>query len=124
LLALWLHDTADPVSTLRGYLYDDQNRSESNKKEAVLVPVAGRTLPIVEFSTRQQQTVASNFKMLFNSGDYAALKDLFSRNTIVCYRDRWGRKAFGAILDLSIDDELGDQRTTLTVNAVDYSEAV
>lgn len=45
-------------------------------------------------------------------------------STVVCYRDPYGRRVFGSMSDLSIDDQMiGLASLSFTVNKVDYDES-
>lgn len=119
-----LHDPLDWVGTLRSFRYNEDVASHSLQVEAVLTQYQGRTAPVVEFGDAEQESV--EVPLLHSKGrdDINALLALIRRRTILCYRDKNGRKAFGVITELPSEDTFYGATTSLTLAVVDYTEAV
>jgi len=121
---VWLHDPVDPVGTTHHFLYDGLECGEDWQPEAEMLRFAGRTLPVIEFGEQAEERVRVGLQMLKNSNDWAVLRALARRRSILCYRDGSGRKVFGVILKLPEIDTHYGQEATFEIIAVDYSEAV
>lgn len=119
----WLHDPAD-TATLHQFKYDGSGRNSDWQPEAELVRYTGRVNPVVVFGEAEDERVTVSLQMDKNDTDYTKLMSLIKRKSLLCYRDGRGRKVFGVVLALPMNDEFYGNTTTITVEKTSHTEAV
>ncbi|GAB6171988.1 hypothetical protein JCM15765_14660 [Paradesulfitobacterium aromaticivorans] len=123
LTGVWLHDVADSAATIRRYQYDGDGRSVNWETDAVMLQFAGRSKPVAEFGETNDGRVRAQL-LLNDENDFAALESLVYRKSTVCYRDGRGRKTFGIVKKLPIDDQTFGYTTSVEIFETDYKEEV
>lgn len=125
LTGTWLHDVADPETTARQYLFGSNAREESISAEAVVLPLVGRSLPLVEFGQNERQRIGLTFVVPFDEAHddvVTGLRDLVNLRSTLCYRDGRGRLAFGVLTGISIVDEKSGTVVSTTLEVNNYRE--
>lgn len=124
LTGVWLYAMDDPANTIHHFPFDGGGRNTDWQAEASFMQFAGRTHPIVEFGESEEGKFSAQLQMLSGSQDYSKLDTLVKRKETVCWRDGRGRRAFGVITALPIQDETFGYTTTVSLTEISYSEAV
>jgi hypothetical protein len=125
LRGVWLHDVADPSGTAHNFLYDGQGRSEHWSGQAAFRQYVGRTYQSVDWDLTEQHEINLHPQLWKRTDDYEALMALVRRKGTICYRDGKGRKMFGVIPTVSVDDVLGfGAHSSLSVVRIDHTEGV
>lgn len=124
LTGVWLYVMDDPANTIHHFPFDGGGRNTDWQAEASFMQFAGRTRPIVEFGESEEGKFSAQLQMLSGSQDYSKLDTLVKRKETVCWRDGRGRRAFGVITALPIQDETFGYTTTVSLTEISYSEAV
>lgn len=86
----------------------------------------GREKPVFQYSGFKDNTTNLNFT-LYNEEDLALLEKIYNNGGVILYRDNKGRKIYGVIPSISIDDNLdfdGWVGVNLSLYEIDYSEEV
>lgn len=123
LTGLWMHDTSDPSGTLL-HLPRNLEQSEEWNPDVSLMRFAGRPRPVAEFGEMAESRLKVKL-LLFKEQDWwRFLKELVQRRSVLCVRDSRGRKIFGVIAALPVQDTVYGQTVDLEVLEVDYSEVV
>lgn len=123
-MGIWLHEAADPLTTLHQFKLVNPGRSDNWQPTAALVQFAGRRLPVAEYDETEQRSISVKLTMLKNSGDGEALERLIKSKNTLCYRDARGRKMFCHAFELPTDDEFYGNTVSLKFEEVSYSEEV
>nr|WP_091275817.1 hypothetical protein [Alteribacillus persepolensis] len=124
LKGIWLHDVANPEETLHQFKYFEQGRGASKTLGGSMMQFEGRSLPMAEYSEREEQNVQVTLQIKKDSGDMEKLRGLIqSRNTLL-YRDARGRRIFCAVFALSETDEPWGYSVPLDIQAVYREEEV
>ncbi|MGM8215181.1 DNRLRE domain-containing protein [Bacillaceae bacterium W0354] len=120
---VWLHDVTDPT-TLHNFRADGDGRTNDWRAQATHMKFAGRKYQVTEFSEHEDDVVNVNLKMFREWEDYNALNIIIKAKNTVCYRDGRGRKIFGTIIELPVNDTVYGYDTSIQVTATSYSEEV
>jgi len=120
---LWLNDAADPVTALQLLLHIAPTK-ERKQQDITLIKLAGRSLPVVEFGETRSNTLGIERVTLTGTTHKAELEALYDSQATLILRDYRGRKVFGVIGGLDIEDEHYGERIGFDFTAVDYNEGV
>ena len=96
-------------------------RSYSNNPGGSFVQYSGRKCPVWE----PDEHIAAGWSMTYFLRTWAEVEkfiDLYERNATVLYRDAKGRKMYGVMTGLTIDDDRYGYIISFTVNEVDFKE--
>lgn len=124
LQGVWIHVPNQAPGTEVQFVWDGRKSDESTQLEVEKVRVKGRTYPVAIFGDGEEYTVRQTLQLLNAQPQYESLYEAFMRKTVLLYRDNRGRKVFGIISGLPKDDGFVVSETTITVDAIDYSETV
>lgn len=97
LQGVWLHDPSDPAGTVFHFAYNEDGAQESYAREMVLSQYAGREFPVVDYGEAVSQALAISLDTLDEDDDLDTLRGFLDRQTILCYRDKKGRRLYGAL---------------------------
>lgn len=121
------HSLIAPVSDLTNIfvftrsLDGPPKRSYSNSPGGSFVQYSGRKRPVWE----SDEHIAAGWSMTYFLRTWAEVErfiDLYERNATVLYRDAKGRKMYGVMTGLTIDDDRYGYVVSFTVNEVDFKE--
>jgi len=121
---VWMHDVASPAATAHQYVYDGRGRASDWSIPATYLQFAGRVAPVVELGESATTKVSIGLELLRTGPDRAILEAFVQTKPTVCYRDGAGRKLFGVVAELSLDDQPQGTDADFTVEGIDFSEAV
>ncbi|MFB5189061.1 hypothetical protein [Alicyclobacillus fastidiosus] len=79
---------------------------------------------MADIADQETDQVVVTIDCLSSSGDLEALRSLIDRQSTLLYRDARGRKKYGVIASVPETEQTWGTQVQLTVNAVDYEEAV
>lgn len=83
----------------------------------------GRKYPVFEHSEHTEFTMS--FTYFFKQySDVQRIIDMSDRKNVVLYRDAKGRKVYGALTSVSVQDNLHGYSVSFTITATDYNEVV
>lgn len=120
-----IHAANDPAGTIKFLKYNDAGATDTLSTETVVTQYQGRPYPVVEYGDANTYEVSVPTIQAINGGtDAFDLRALIALKTTLCYRDRKGRKVFGAASASQIADMRGGETTSLDITAVDYTEGV
>lgn len=120
---VWLHDVTDE-STLHHFIGDGNGRTNNWQSESANLQFAGRKYPVTYFGEQVTNSVSATLEMPRRWKDHEALNRIVKAKNIVCYRDGVGRKIFGTITELPINDVNYGYETEITITETSYSEEV
>lgn len=99
-------------------------RTISNRIEATDHRLAGRKMPIREFSENESRSVAITFEVM-TIDEANAVEAMAMLKKVVAYRDLKGRLIYVSFTGISVDDQTASHLVTLNdCIEVDYSEVV
>lgn len=87
---------------------------------------AGREKAVTQFEEFEDTNLNLSFT-LYEKGDLQKLEDIIKAKETVLYRDNRGKKIYGTISGLSMDDDIIDENwynISFAISEVDYSEVV
>lgn len=120
-----LHSVTDPAGTIKFFKFNDAGATDTYTTESALIQYQGREYPVVEFGDAVSREISvPTIQAINGSTDADDLRALIALKTILCYRDRKGRKVFGVAPSSQIADMRGGETTSLDLTAVDYDEGV
>lgn len=123
LAGLWLHDVLDPAGT--ALKLPNRARSTNYQLELGYHRYAGRTRPVARFGQNDDFTAQFGALLRDDGTQKASLEVLLRRKATLCVRDNAGRKVFGTIGALPMQDlTWGGTEVNLTVTETAYSEEV
>ncbi|MBB6451979.1 hypothetical protein HNQ94_000400 [Salirhabdus euzebyi] len=120
---VWLHDVTD-TDTLHHFMADGSGRDTQWAAQSANIYFAGRKSPVTYFGDQEEDVLTVTLEMLRDWEDYERLNQIIKAKNIVCYRDGRGRKIFGTITELPINDTRYGNETTIKVTRTSYSEVV
>jgi hypothetical protein len=120
----WIHVASNPAGTIHQFPYDGEGRSADHNLTATMMAFEGRTLPVADIADQETQSIKITVQCLRGSNDLQALRNLLAAKQTVLYRDSRGRKVYGVISALPERDERWGTSVDLTIQAVDYQEAI
>ncbi|WAH38623.1 sialidase family protein [Alicyclobacillus dauci] len=123
LSGIWLHDPADPT-TLTRFKLRENNRTSKTDYGQTLMHFEGRELPVADMDDQVDQQIQVTIDCLKTNGDLDSLRALIARKSVLLYRDGKGRKVYGVVSEVPETEQDWGTQVQLTVNAVDYQEAV
>lgn len=100
--------------------YNGDEAEDDYQPEAALIQYDGRAFPVVEFGTSVSRQLRVNVSMKTDA-QVAALRTMLLSRSVICYRDRRGRKVWAFVTADAIVDTIYGYNTNLTITAVDYS---
>jgi hypothetical protein len=121
---VWIHEAANPLTTLHQFKRVSFGRSENWQPTAAMMQFAGRRLPVAEYDETEQRSISVKLTMLKESNDREAIEKLIRSKNTLCYRDARGRKMFCHAFELPIEDEFYGNTVSLKFEEVSYSEEV
>ena len=116
-----IHDPSDPAGTIKSFRLNDDGAEDEVTPESALVPVHGRTYPLLEYGVAESRIINVSVVHSKGSTDADALRALMRRRTTLCYRDAKGRKAYGRLEVGGTKDTFYGHVTSLTFTATDYA---
>lgn len=120
-----LYAANDPDGTIKFFKFNDAGATDTLSTETVVTQYQGRQYPVVEYGDSNTYEVSvPTIQAINGSQDAFDLRALIAMKTTLCYRDRKGRKVFGAASTSQIADMRGGETTSLDITAVDYTEGV
>ena len=119
---VWLHDSQDPATTSRQYLY--LGKAASSKLEALAIGVhyVGRSYPVFDFGESTDSAVSLGIAVPFGadwSADLSRLRDLITVRRSIVARDGRGRSLAGAPSGYTESDEKWGTSISLTITETD-----
>lgn len=117
-VVLW--DPSVAVSQTRCFRFNEEGAVEDQRPTSALIQYDGRRLPVVEFGIVQQWTIEVPTITLRDAASYALWTAVTNTRSIVLYRDRRGRKAYGLCVATPATDAAHGYVSGLTVTPLDY----
>lgn len=118
----WVHPVADPNAGAR-FRYNGQGGTDNWTPTVSLRHFAGRRLPVSEYGEHDDESVSVDL-VLDGQDEIDNILRLAKLQQILCYRDAFGRLVYGIIPQLSLGSRFYGADTSVTIEAVDYSEEV
>lgn len=116
-----------PVSAPGDYIYlyryinNPPPKNQGLKLSAATVFYSGREFPVIEFSEHAESSMSFGF-FLSSWQDVEKLTQLIKRRNTVIFRDYRGRKIYGILGELSINDVRRGFDVTFSMTRTDYTE--
>ena len=118
-----LLNTGDEVIELKHNINTVPGKNLNNTQSGTLNMYDGRKYPVPEMSSNVEQTLVLGY--FFRAyQDVEKLIEIADQKDIVLYRDKRGRKMYGKITGLSVQDTFHGHNVSITISATDYDEAV
>ncbi|MFD1675403.1 hypothetical protein [Alicyclobacillus fodiniaquatilis] len=124
LAGVWLHDPLDAEGTVHRFKLMEQGRTAQVSYTSTSMQFEGRTLPVMDVAGQETNQVVVTIDCLSAGGDLDVLRSLIASQNTLCYRDARGRKIYGLASSVPETETQWGTQVQLTVNAVDYEEAV
>ncbi len=118
-----LLNAGDEVIELKHNINTVPGKNLNNTQSGTLNMYDGRKYPVPEMSSNVEQTLVLGY--FFRAyQDVEKLIEIADQKDIVLYRDKRGRKMYGKITGLSVQDTFHGYNVSITISATDYDEAV
>jgi hypothetical protein len=124
LSGVWLHDPINPAGTIRNFRLHERNRTVQTNYAQTMMQFEGRQLPVADIAGQMTQQVQVTISCPSGSGDLDALYSLIGRQSTLLYRDTRGRKIYGVVAAIPETEDWWGANVQLTIQAVDYQEAI
>jgi hypothetical protein len=108
----WLVDEVDPLLYQVKLQYNPA-RSTAREREQTVLQAIGRRYPVVHYGNSYTETANLSFMIRLPYTELLMVNYLVERGNTILYRDGRGRKMWGAISNVSMNDSSG-QRGTLS----------
>lgn len=95
----------------------------NNSQSGTLNQYDGRKYSVPEMSGNVEQNITLGY-FFRRYSDVEKLIEIADRKEVVLYRDKRGRKMYGKITGLSVQDIYQGHIVSITISATDYDEAV
>jgi hypothetical protein len=137
LTVAWFHDPAEPEATARGFRWNGGGRGEEAGVIGQGIMLAGRRLPVYEFSQRATRSVSIPL-VLPNvdsrppvdggwgddwQGDLDYLAAMLESRRAWVYRDDRSRLLYGVLLSLPYSDQSYGTTVEVGMSATDFDES-
>lgn len=118
-----LLNTGDEVIELKHNINAVPGKNLNNTQSGTLNMYDGRKYPVPEMSGNVEQTLVLGY-FFKTYPDVERLIEIADQKDIVLYRDKRGRKMYGKITGLAVQDTFHGHNVSITISATDYDEAV
>lgn len=116
---VWIHDPDDPQGTISSYRFGKDTRSDDREVKKGAIQFIGRTHPIYEFGTYQEDRVPFTVTTPgVNSDEYQSLIDWYELRKTVIFRDNRQRLVEGVLTSFSGSDTSVGNDVALTIEKV------
>lgn len=124
---VWLHRPSNAVSTTKHFMYGNIGRSEDLSVGFTPMSFIGRTKPVFEFTTEEDQSVSLNIDIPNGStlsSDVEYIRSLVRAREIVCYRDNRQRLLYGFLTGVSITDVAFGYKVSGTLATAEHTDEI
>ncbi len=118
-----LLNTGDEVIELKHNINTVPGKNLNNTQSGTLNMYDGRKYPVPEMSSNVEQTLVLGY-FFKTYPEVEKIIEIADRKEIVLYRDKRGRKMYGKITGLAVQDTFHGHDVSITISATDYNEAV
>jgi hypothetical protein len=118
-----LLNTGDEVIELKHNINTVPGKNLNNTQSGTLNMYDGRKYPVPEMSSNVEQTLVLGY-FFKTYPEVEKIIEIADRKEIVLYRDKRGRKMYGKITGLAVQDIFHGHNVSITISATDYNEAV
>jgi hypothetical protein len=118
-----LLNTGDEVIELKHNINTVPGKNLNNTQSGTLNMYDGRKYPVPEMSSNVEQTLVLGY-FFKTYPEVEKIIEIADRKEIVLYRDKRGRKMYGKITGLAVQDIFHGHDVSITISATDYNEAV
>ncbi|HEY3689653.1 MAG TPA: hypothetical protein VGL46_05045 [Pseudonocardiaceae bacterium] len=119
---VWIHDPADPIDTVRQFVYGKATRSATIALETQGHNYAGRVYPVYDYGDYQNDQFPVSLDVPFGAtwaADIAALQTFAEYRQTLVIRDNRGRVLYGVMTAYSEKDEEWGTTVSFTFIRVD-----
>ncbi len=118
-----LLNAGDEIIELRHNINSVPGKNLNNSQSGTLNQYDGRKYSVPEMSGNVEQNITLGY-FFRRYSDVEKLIEIADRKEVVLYRDKRGRKMYGKITGLSVQDIYQGHIVSITISATDYDEAV